>query len=56
MDWHFATLLLQSKTLKYHIMIVILNILALGLMVATIAVPATIIFNIYRATHEDRFC
>lgn len=39
-----------------HIMLVLINLLALGLMAATIAIPATIIFNIYRATHEDHFC
>lgn len=37
-------------------MLVLINLLALGLMAATIAIPATIIFNIYRATHEDYFC
>ena len=39
-----------------HIMLVLINLLALGLMAATIAIPATIFFNIYRATHEDHFC
>lgn len=37
-------------------MLVLINLLALGLMATTIAIPATIIFNIYRATHEDHFC
>ena len=52
----FASSEKHSQTNKKHIMLVLINLLALGLMAATIAIPATIIFNIYRATHEDHFC
>lgn len=46
----------KSTRKQNHIMLVLINLLALGLMAATIAIPATIIFNIYRATHEDYCC